>query len=65
MDVSSAAPSATVVVFPQEVLLVDATSNLHLALHTSWSRRVEGRILEDNGVPWGHQVAVNFLALST
>ena len=29
MDVSSAAPSTTVVVFPQEVLLVDAASNLH------------------------------------
>ena len=91
MDVSSAAPSTTVVVFPQEVLLVDATSNLHpffthrldagpirlttiahafnypvavlrdgvrSAARVGHSRRAEGRILEDAGVPWGHQVAV-------
>ena len=28
------------------------------------SRRAEGRILEDTGVPWGHQVAVMFQIVS-
>ena len=84
-------------VFPQEVLLVDATSNVHpyithrldagpiclttiahafnyrvavlrdgvrSAVRVGRSRRAERRILEDTGVPWGHQVAVMFQIVS-
>ena len=34
------------------------------AVNVGRSRRAEGRILEDTGIPWGHQVAVMFQIVS-
>ena len=56
MDVSSDSPSTVVMILPQEVFLVDATSSLH----PFFMHRLDVGSLEDVGIPWGHQVTVMF-----